>query len=285
MAAVQDRAGAQGRGARRIIVHPGVHKTGSTAIQRHLQRNADLLAGRLIVRTPQEGTPMRPLGRAALAFSLSPSADTETALRVAFEDVLETLPPGDVPAIVSHENLAGAMPGKGGETGLYPRLPRIARAILSAAGRNRVEFVCYVREMAEWRPSVWAQVVRTEGYPRGYRAFTEEIAGLPGWGDLQRRLTDAVGADRLIICATADETDRTRPGRQLLSHAGLSAAEIAALRPLEGPANERLSSSATEFVRRLNTLEIHPHARRLVSDLVARSQNLFAADAPREGTS
>ena len=79
--------------------------------------------------------------------------------------------------------------------------------------------------------------------------------------------------------------DRARPGRQLLSHAGLSAAEIDALRPLEGPANERLSAPATEFVRRLNTLEIHPHARRLVSDLVARSQNLFAADAPREGTS
>lgn len=273
------------RATRRIIVHLGVHKTGSTAIQRHLQRNAAGLADRLIVRTPQEGTPMRPLGRAALAFSLNPSEDTETALRVAFGDVLETLPDSPLPAIISHENLAGAMPGKGGETGLYPALPRIARAIRKAAGGDGIEFVYYIREMTDWRPSVWAQVVRTEGYRRVYRDFATETDGLPGWGDLHGRLTDAVGGARVTRFRLADEADQARPGRQLLRHAGLSDAEIGALRPLDGGANERLAPASTEFIRHLNGLDIHPYARRKVSDLVARTQHLFAADAPSEGTS
>ena len=52
--------------ARRLIVHMGVQKTGSTSIQRHLRRNEDALAGDLVVRTPEEGSPMRPLGRAAV---------------------------------------------------------------------------------------------------------------------------------------------------------------------------------------------------------------------------
>lgn len=284
MAGAGDQPG-RSKAGRRVIVHLGVHKTSSTAIQRHLQRNAAGLADRLIVRTPQEGTPMRPLGRAGLGYSLAPSDDTETALRIAFEDVLETLPPNHLPAIISHENMAGAMPGKGGETGLYPALPRIARAILKAARGVEIEFVYYTRDMDSWRPSVWAQLVRTEGYRRDCRAFLAEIDGLPGWGDLHGRMAEAVGAARVTCFPLADETDHARPGRQLLHHAGLSGAEIGALRPLDGGSNERLNPSSTEFLRRLNGLALHPQARRKVSDLVARTQHLFAADAPSEGTS
>lgn len=269
---------------RRIIVHLGLHKTSSTAIQRHLERNADALADRLVVRTPQEGTPMRPLGRAGLAYSLHPGTDTETALKIAFQDVLETLPGNDLPAIISHENIAGAMPGKGGETGLYPALPRIVAILAKAARGQEVEFVYYWRNMERWRASVWAQLVRSEGYQRGWPEFQAEIAALPVWGDLHRRMrADAAGA-RVTRFSLEDEPEHDRPGSQLLAHAGLDPAEIAALRPLEAPVNERLSPSSTEFLRRLNGLAIHPHARRKVSDLVARAQPLFTAEAPSEGT-
>lgn len=115
----------QGAG-RRLIVHVGVQKTGTTSLQRHLQRNAAALADRLLVLTPREGTPMRPLGRAAVAYSLRQGPDSEDALRAAIADVLETIPDNGLPVLLSHENLAGAMPGNGGETRLYPALPRIA---------------------------------------------------------------------------------------------------------------------------------------------------------------
>lgn len=271
-------------GKRRLILHVGVQKTGSTAIQRHLMGNAGLLADRLIVLTPEEGTPMRPLGRAAVAYSLSPSAGTEAALRIAFQHVLDGLPGNDLPILLSHENLAGAMPGNGGETGLYPTLPQIALLLSDAAAGFDVELVFYSRKMDDWKPSVWAQAIHTDGYMRRLTEFQTETEAMPGWGNLLQRLTGAIGADRVTRFRLEDEEDTTRPGWQLLRHAGLADAEIAALAPLDGLSMPRLNGGATEFLRRLNGLSLSPHARGKVADLVARTQYLFTADAPSEGT-
>lgn len=270
---------------RRLILHLGVQKTGSTAIQRHLNRNAAALARRLIVRTPEEGSPMRPLGRAAIAYSLGPTEDREIALRIAFEDVLETLPANDLPVLLSHENLAGAMPGNGGETRLYPQLPRIAGLLSRCAAGFAVDFVIYTRSMTAWKASVWAQAVRTDGYQHGFEDFLNRTDAMPGWGDLIRRMADVLGPDRLCRFKLEDEPDPGRPGRQLLRHAGLDDAIIEALAPLDGPAMPRLNAGSTEFLRRLNGLTLNPHARGKVVDLVARAQNLFIAEVPGKGTS
>jgi hypothetical protein len=274
----------EGQGARRLVVHLGVQKTGSTSIQRHLRRNADALVSYLAVRTPEEGSPMRPLGRAAIAFSLAPSDDRAQALRLAFRDVLDALPANTVPVLISHENLAGAMPGNGGETRLYPALPQIAALLMAEAREFATDFVIYTRSRKSWRPSVWAQAVRTDGYTRSLLEFEAETADLPGWGDLVRRMTAETG-DRVTRFRLEDEMDPLRPGRQLLRHAGLDEATIDALQPLDGPTNNRLNDGATEFLRRLNGLSLNPHAHGRIVDLVARAEHLFAADASPEGTS
>ena len=72
---------------------------------------APALADAVVILTPEEGTPMRPLGRAAIACSLAPDDDHRATLVAAFETVLDGLPDDDRPVILSHENLAGAMPG------------------------------------------------------------------------------------------------------------------------------------------------------------------------------
>ncbi|MDQ1900006.1 hypothetical protein RAH32_06070 [Paracoccus sp. WLY502] len=275
-------AGRKGQGARRLIVHLGVQKTGSTSIQRHLRRNADALAGHLVVRTPEEGSAMRPLGRAAVGYSLAPSGDAARTLKLAFREVLDTLPDDDVPVLISHENLAGAMPGNGGEVRLYPALPQIAALLASEAHDFTTDFVIYTRKHKTWRPSVWAQAVRTDGYTRSLVEFEAETADLPGWGDLIRRLSAQVGVTRFRL---EDEDDFLRPGRQLLRHAGLEDALIDRLSPLDGPANGRLNGGATEFLRRLNSLALNPHAHGRIVDLVAHAEHLFAADVPSQGTS
>lgn len=285
MAVASPRRETKAGGKRRLIVHLGVQKTSSTSIQRHLRRNAAALADRLIVRTPEEGTPMRPLGRAAVAHSLKRQQDTETALAIALQEVLAGLPGNDLPVLLSHENLAGAMPGNGGETGLYPALPAIAALVMQQARGFEVDFVLYTRNMKSWKSSVWAQAVRSDGYARSESAFLAETEAMPGWGDLIRRMAEAVGADRVTRLRLEDEADPARPGRQLLSHAGLTGPEIDALLPLDGPSMSRLCPASTEFLRRINGLALNPHARGKVADLVARAQNLFAADAPSEGTS
>lgn len=273
-----------GDAGRRLIVHLGVQKTGSTAIQRHLQRSAADLADLLVIRTPQEGTTMRPLGRAATAFSLDISAASRDVLRAALEDVLSGLPANDLPVLLSHENLAGAMPGNGGETRLYPALPEIARLIAETAKGFSTDFVIYTRDLADWRPSVWSQAIRSDGYDRDYLEFTEDTAAITGWDNLQARMAAAIGAERISFYRLEDETCWDRPGRQLLRHAGLPERRIDALPVLDNPRPPQVSAASLEFLRRLNGLALNPHARGKVADLVDRTQHLFTADAPSEGT-
>ncbi|MDN5567995.1 MAG: hypothetical protein L0G27_04475 [Paracoccus sp. (in: a-proteobacteria)] len=281
-----ERHDTQGGAARPLIVHIGVQKTGTTSLQRFLKRNADALSDRLIIRTPEEGTPMRPLGRAAIAASLGDSDDLRKALRTAFEDVLDTIPDGPQTVLISHENLAGAMPGNGGETQLYPALPRMLKVLNTVAQARGFDpyYVFYTRKMAAWKPSVWAQAVRTDGYAERREVFLETVSDLPGWGDLQRRLAKVLGKDRVTRLPLETETDPDRPGRQLLELAGLEPDRIDALPALKGRAMERLNGGSTEFLRQLNGLALNPHARDRVVDLVTRSQFLFTADMPSEGT-
>lgn len=272
--------------SRSLILHVGVQKTGTTSLQRFLRRSGPALADLVAIRTPEEGTPMRPLGRAAVACSLNDEKDRRAALVLAFGDVLDTVPDGPQAVILSHENMAGAMPGNGGETRLYPALPMMLDLLMDEAGRRGFapRVVVCTRRMADWLPSVWAQAVRTDGYARTLDEFQAETAGLPGWGDLIRRLSSTLGSDRVTRLRMEDEPDAARPGRRLLDLAGVPAARIDALAPLEGRGMERLTPNATEFLRRLNGLSLNPHARDRVADLVARSQPLFTASPPSEGT-
>lgn len=276
----QDGAG------RRLVLHLGVQKTGTTSLQRFLKLNADALSDLLVIRTPEEGTPMRPLGRAAIAASLGDSSDLRKALKVAFEDVLDSLPDGPQTVLISHENLAGAMPGNGGETRLYPALPQMMQQLDNVARARGFDahFVFYSRRMQAWKPSVWAQAVRTDGYAGTRAEFMVQVEGLPGWGDLERRLTRQLGADRVTRLALEAETDPDRPGLQLLALAGIPADRAAVLAPLQSRGMERLNDGSTEFLRRLNGLALNPHARGRIVDLVTRSQHLFTADMPSEGT-
>jgi hypothetical protein len=271
---------------RPLFVHIGVQKTGTTSLQRFLKLNAESLSDQLVIRTPEEGTPMRPLGRAAIAASLADNDDLRKAMRVAFEDVLDTIPDGPQSVLLSHENLAGAMPGNAGVTQLYPALPRLLKVLDTVAQARGFDphYVFYTRKMDAWKPSVWAQAVRTDGYSERREEFLAQVADLPGWGDLERRLIKVLGKDRVTRLTLETETDPDCPGQQLLALAGLPAARIDALPPLKGRAMERLNDGSTEFLRRLNGLALNPHARGKVVDLVTRSQPLFTAETPSEGT-
>ena len=62
--------------------------------------------------------------RNAATGASQPGADTADHMSPdRHEHVLDTVPEGPQTVVLSHENLAGAMPGNGGETRLYPALP------------------------------------------------------------------------------------------------------------------------------------------------------------------
>ncbi|HCQ65823.1 MAG TPA: hypothetical protein DIU07_12030 [Rhodobacteraceae bacterium] len=267
-----------------LTVHLGVQKTASTAFHHLLHRNQGRLAERLTLRTPAPNSPTRAAARAAIAFSLAPNAANRAALanRIgALRD--ELLATGDTPILVSHENLAGAMPGNGGEVRLYPEIGVILKLLAEHLAPFTPRFVFYTRDMRTWKSSVYNQAVKTDGYGGTRAQFEAETAGIGSWDEMRARVVAAVGADNAAFFRLEDEPDPMRPGQQLLAHAGLSFAEIAALDPLTWRANQSLNPGALEFMRQINRVGLAPKPRTKVMQLVTQNQALFApslAEAP-----
>lgn len=265
--------------ARRVILHCGVQKTASTSLQRMLHRNAAALTGQIEVLTPIRGSLTRELGHTAMQFSLDPSSRLEARLGKLARKLRDTLLAGTGPVLISHENLPGAMIGKGGVATLYPHLERITDLLNAQLAPLRPEYVFYTRQMDDWKRSVYNQAVKTDGYTEPCQTFLDATADCGGWNDLERRMQAHLGAGRVTFLRLEDETDETRPGRQLLRLAGLSDATIATLTPIRRRRNQRLTPGALEFLRRLNGLELEHATRSRIVDLVAANQTLFNGEA------
>lgn len=255
-----------------LLIHMGVQKTGSTALHHFLQRNRDALAGRVQVLTPVKESATRNLGRVAGRFSLDEATEAElvSAIRAVRAEI-------DGPnAILSHENLPGAMPGRGGVVALFPRVGDIMALLHRELAMFSPEFAIVTRDMPRWKKSVWGQAVRTDNYPRTLPDFLDETGNAGEWEDLAARMRAATDA-AVHMLRIEDETDSVRPGAQLLGLLGLGRDEILALSPIEGRRNPSLNTGALEFMRLINTLGLNPPARRKVAQLVERNQGLFAS--------
>lgn len=273
-----------GISARSLTVHLGVQKTASTAFHHLLHRNEGRLSGRLTVRTPAPNTPTRAAARAAIAYSLAPDAAHRATLADRITSLRdELLAAGPAPILVSHENLAGAMPGNGGEVKLYPQIGTILALLAEHLAPFTPRFAFYTRDMAAWKRSVHNQAVKTDGYAGTWDDFATETAACGDWDEMRARAEAAVGADNLAFFKLEDEPDPMRPGQQLLAWAGLSSGEIAALEPLASKPNESLNPGSLEFMRQINRVGLAPTPRTKVMQLVTRQQALFApslAEAP-----
>lgn len=260
----------------RIVIHCGVQKTGSTAFHHFVQKNRDALSPCVDLHTPVKGSLMRDLGRTAARFSLDDAPEAEfTAL---IDRMRATLAKTDKTALLSHENLPGAMLGRGGVVTLYPRLERIIDLLDRHLAPFEPHYVFCTREMSRWKASVYNQAVRSDGYDRPWDAFLSETADCGTWDSLQDRLVAAVGPERVTVLRIEDEADRDRPGLRLLRLCGVPETVLTTLQPVAGRRNESLNSGALEFMRRLNALKLPRAERRKVAKLIQESETLFQSE-------
>lgn len=269
---------------RQVTLHIGVQKTASTAFHHLLQLNKAALAPRLLVRTPKPGTPAQRMGRAAVDFTLDPSRDRRDHLIAQIEAVRDEIAASRLPALVSHENLPGAMLGNPGVTTLYPMLETLLALYETHLAPFRPRYALYTRDMGAWKKSVYNQAVKTDGYTGTLLDFLAETAACGSWDSLAARMTAALGEDRVAVFALEDEPDPTRPGQQLLRYAGLDDGQIAALAPLKGRSNQSLGPGALEFMRLVNAAGFGPKPRIKVMNLVIGNPSLFASEAPGDET-
>lgn len=112
---------------RRVILHAGFHKTGTTSAQRFLLANGKNIWPRRAMVLP--GKIRKTASRMAVRYSVQ----GKTALLDAFAEDLQTalraIDPGEKRAIlISDENLAGRMPGRDGQLGYTATPSLMARA-------------------------------------------------------------------------------------------------------------------------------------------------------------
>ncbi len=260
--------------SRRVIVHIGAQKTGSTSLHRFLARNRDALADRLDIRVPSKGSLTRELGRSCTLFSMRP-AKHEADLVALIEQVREELGNDDRVCIISHENICGAMMGRSDVRDVFPRLSDIIRLLEIHLAPYVPDYVLYTRDMEGWKRSVYNQAVKSDGYTGTLEEFLSETENSRAWAAVRSEMESLVGAARVRVFALEDETTAGRPGRQLLGFAGLSDDDIDTLEPLAGRSNQSLNPKALEFMRQLNQLALAQPARKQVAELIKNNQSLF----------
>jgi hypothetical protein len=258
----------------RLVIHMGVQKTGSTAFHHFAGRNRAALEPYLHILTPAKATPARALGRMAGLCSLHAAKEPEFA--AVARELRDSLLNLGKTCLISHENLPGAMPGRDGVVTLYPQIEHLLEVLDREFEPFEPEYVIYTRSMTGWKRSVHNQAVKSDRYAGTIEDFQRETADCGTWASLQARVEGAVGKDRCRFFALEDETDRSRPGTQLLRYAGVPEAVIAGLDPIEGARNQSLTAGALEFLRLANALDLPQEARRPLSELVQRNQGLFA---------
>lgn len=261
---------------RRVTLHLGVQKTASTALHHFLARNAGEIAKHLMIGTPRSGTPTRRMGRASADYTLDPTPERRDRLVTAIRDVRDEILLDPRPALISHENLPGAMLGNPGVTTLYPMLEEIVALLEEHLAPLTPHYAFYSRDMAGWKKSVYNQSVKTDGNTRRYPEFLSETEACGSWDSLAARFAAMVGPERTSHFRLEDEADPLRPGQQLLALAGLDPDTRAALIPITHRPNESLRPGALEFMRRINEIGLGPGARMKVMKLVVNNPALFA---------
>ncbi|MGP6087317.1 hypothetical protein [Antarctobacter jejuensis] len=94
---------------RRILIHPGFHKTGTTSLQRGAQAQKELLDPRVRLILPHD---MEAVNHAARRCSLGARPKRVAAFVEAAEALAETLAGEKRPVLISSEHLCGLIPGR-----------------------------------------------------------------------------------------------------------------------------------------------------------------------------
>lgn len=228
----------------------------------------------MLVLVPTAKSVCRLMGRAAWDYSQG-LVDKKTLID-AIKTVRDTMQNSDHSlCILSHENLCGAMPGTGDLLDMYPHLPEIMQLLDEHLTPMTPEYVFYTRDITRWKSSVHNEIVKSNSYTHALERFRVDTAALSDWDELKARIEAAVGAERITWLALEDETDRTRPGQQLLKVAGLNDDDIGALDTIPEDRNESLSAGALEFMRLANNLHLPRNLRRELAKSVKQNQPVF----------
>lgn len=201
---------------KRVLVHLGYHKTGSSSIQQWLLDHAPVLASHMACYNLADGT-SNPLKFAAQAFTMGKIGRDEFMARAReMADTIRDMPQDLV--CITDEGLPGlplgATTGGYRETRVYPRGPEIAGCLAEAFAEFDVTFILFERDTEAWLKSVHNQMFKQGDVSEDFLTFVDRYAPAIDWPALRGDITAAVetateGRGRVIACSFEEEFAKT----------------------------------------------------------------------------
>ncbi len=180
---------------RRVLLHLGLHKTGTTAAQSFLFENRELIWPHFALALPYR-TRKSGLSRAATNHSVYGTVGTLSEFGSQVRDFLDTLDFGDKRGLlVSEENFSGLRPSRNLEQG-YAAAPDLAACLVDSINHRfagqAVEITIYLslRQRGSWLRSLWAHDLQRMRQVQDFDTYREDKDHLPPLQDTVDRIKE-----------------------------------------------------------------------------------------------
>jgi len=227
----------------RVTLHIGVHKTGTSFIQKRIEASVGFLPKSHGI-LPRRNTCLDALTTMTRRLrSVEQAQSAQVELRLKAEKLGQKCLRENT--LISHEDILGPVPTRGNVRGLYPFVSHILPPVLAgfADAGQRVEVVLYTREYDDWLGSVFRY--RFKDRPERVfnpRRYKENNALPDNWDGFLERVTQAVGDTPLHVLSFEDDRSAGNMGAGLYDIFGLSAQVQARFVPMEAQNVTRYST-------------------------------------------
>ncbi len=251
---------------RKIVIHAGFHKTGTSTVQAVLRTNRKALMPALAIRLKGQ---MQELMHATRGYSTHGTADALDKVSRRFDGLLADLP--GMPRrtlLMSAEELSGHMPGRGALAN-YDATPVLMYLFWERAKvafpKTPAHFVFATRSADGWHRSAWAEHVKSSGMTLDYENYVQRYAGASNLAqivqDVTRRVPAPVHSYALEDCANLP----LGPADPVLDLCEVPADIRATLVP-QPPQNTRLSEDTLAALLEINRTHTDTKARNAAKD-------------------
>lgn len=224
---------------RRVVIHAGFHKTGTSTVQQVLRANRPQLKPHL--RSLLKGQ-MQDTISAARGFSTWRDPLSLTKFGNRLTTALTTIPPMPNRVLcLSAEELSGHLPGRGDlrdYSAAAPLAVEMARVVIAEFPGTELVFFYSTRHPDAWLRSAYWEHVRSSSLTMGWDDYAETYAAS---ADLDSAVDSVAAALPCAVHRARLEDSALRPGgpaAPLLDLCDVPPAELAAL-TLPPPVNER----------------------------------------------
>lgn len=242
--------------AKRIIVHIGPHKTGSTAIQDCLAANQAVLekAGLTFLHS-------KTLHDVGMLLAKE-SFDEAEALLGNVAQQISTKESKTV--LLSQEDFCGELPGRSRRKTIYPKLTKNLRTIARALIPYQVTFVFFKRDELKWLESCYHQHLKYRTFFSSFETFRDHFWQFENW-ERQLEKTKVVFGDSFQIVPYEKTSNAGLTA--LLSIAGLGRVDLTNLPQIK---NASPDPEKVRLLERINSLSSFESTAWFAKNLVLR---------------